>query len=332
MDGEELADLDSFHLSASRDDPTRILGTYCNAWWSDHAYGSPTNWRHALGLYQMQIDTVPVQEESEFFVRLDEILWDVMEVRRGRGRTWEKVADISDRVEDLEVFLEASELSVVPEPVVDGVGWLHSWVRCVKSRTDAQLVIYMLTSRARAAVYACGGSGTQLGMEAVSGALSTVLDDSQRATTVERSRADRIFSIGRVAGGRPSFLQPFCWTAEHMEQVEYNSRQRHHDRYVGSVSQRLVGERGRGMCRRFEDDDGFFRLPGELCVRAPLTDLSINWLYQMGLDRTDIRLVSTKKKILKELNDIVADIQISDINASRIIQVVHAANEIRCRY
>jgi len=215
VDGEDLVDLDSFHLSVSGDDPTRILGTYCNAWWrfsSDYAYGSPTNWRDALALYQRQIDTAPVQEESEFFMRLDEILWDMMEVRRGRRHTWERVSDISDRIEELEVFLEASEICLVPELVADGVGWLHSWVRCVKSRTDAQLVIYMLTSRARAAVYACRGSGTQLDIEAVSGALSTVLDDS-RCATVDRSRADRIFSIGRVAGGRSSFLQPFCWRA-----------------------------------------------------------------------------------------------------------------------
>ena len=93
----------------------------------------------------------------------------MMEARRGQRRTWERVAGISDRIEELEVFLEASEICVVPEICADGVGWLHSWVRCVKSRSDAQLVIYMLTSRARAAVYACRGSGTQLEIEAVSG-------------------------------------------------------------------------------------------------------------------------------------------------------------------
>jgi len=86
------------------------------------------------------------------------------------------------------------------------------------------------------------------------------------------------------------------------------------------------------MCRRFEDYDGFFRLPGQQCVRTPLTYLSTKWLYQMCLDGNDIQLVSKTKKVLTELKDIVADIRISDINAGSIIQVLHAVNEVRYLY
>jgi hypothetical protein len=173
-DGEALVDLDSFHLSFFPDDPTRILGRYCNAWWSfpsNCVYGSQTNWRGALTLYRRQIDIVPVQEESEFFMLMDEILWDMIKVRRGQRRTWEGVSGISDRVEELEVFIDISDTRFVPEIREDGAGWLHSWVRCVNSRGDAQLVAYMLASRARAAAYANKGSGSQLGVEAVSGRL-----------------------------------------------------------------------------------------------------------------------------------------------------------------
>jgi len=168
-----MVDLELFHLSVSQDNPTRIMETYSNAWWSSSracADHSTEYWRDALVMYRGQIEGKPVQEESGFFFLLDKIILDTMEVLREHYEQRSATLDvISDRLEELEVFLDACEVCMIPEMVGSGPGWVHTWVGCVKNRTDAQLVVCMLTSRARAAFQKCGSGVKELENEMVSG-------------------------------------------------------------------------------------------------------------------------------------------------------------------
>jgi hypothetical protein len=105
------------------------------------------------------MNVVCEQEDSELFQVLTDIILDANLVRSHRRDknypTRERLDDISDRIEELQVFMAASEVCVVPMHEAAGTGWIHSWAGCVKSRRDAQHVIFMLTSRARAALYSC---------------------------------------------------------------------------------------------------------------------------------------------------------------------------------
>jgi hypothetical protein len=137
--------LGGFNLDTSPEDPSRCVTLYHDPWWiiridREFAAGGELIWARSLEMHRAQVISSFVWRDSHFFDQLERIslTLDKLTIDSGLGNNvdiW-TLEETESRLEELEVFMRTTKDLMVN----------------ADDARSAQAVIYMLASRARAAL------------------------------------------------------------------------------------------------------------------------------------------------------------------------------------